>query len=320
MQTIVVIGGPTASGKSGLAMAVAHKLEGRAVIINADALQLYRDLSILSARPTPQEEADTPHRLYGVLDGASRGTVGVWLEMAHEEIKISLESGLTPILVGGSGMYIHALLNGLSRVPDIPTEVRSEVMELHAKLGGEKFHKELAAIDPVSAGKLPSSDTQRLIRFYEVAKHTGRPLHEWQQEDAQLPPATWDFRSFVLEPDRTLLYAACDLRFARMLSRGALDEVRGLLSRKLDPTLPVMKAVGVPELAGVLNHEWSLDHAIVRAQQATRNYAKRQLTWFRNQLAGASRLSLTPGQVVDNELLEGMMQLIREKRRESRLR
>jgi len=292
---IVLIGGPTASGKSALALALGQALALRkqnAVILNADALQLYRDLSVLTARPTLEDEAAFPHRLYGVLDGSERGSVAGWLALIKEEIEAALAEGWIPLVVGGTGMYLHTLQNGLAQVPEIDPEVRAESVLLHGRIGGRAFKQELAQLDPTGAAKLHDGDTQRLIRAYEVIKSTNRPLHEWQSQQSDKPPAHWRFTSFVVEPTRPTLYANCDRRFDVMLEKGAMDEVKQLLTRDLSPELPVMKAVGVPELAAVMRGTWTIDQAREKAQQSTRNYAKRQLTWFRHQLPGATRMEI----------------------------
>ncbi len=294
MPSIVIIGGPTASGKSAVALAAVRHVarQGRpGVIINADALQLYRDLRVLTARPDAHDEAQAPHRLYGVLDGAERGSVAAWLARAREEVATALAEGCVPVVVGGSGLYLHALMNGLAPVPEIDPDVRTAAVHRHAMLGGIRFRAELATLDPVSAAKLHDGDTQRLIRAYEVVRSTGRSLPDWQSATADRPPPDWRFRSFVLEPSRPALYAMCDKRFSLMMEQGALEEVRQLLGRNLAPDLPVMKAVGVPELAALLRGEISEGQACTKAQQATRHYAKRQLTWFRHQLGAATRLT-----------------------------
>lgn len=303
---IVIIGGPTASGKSALAIEFTRRLaeqHGGGVIINADALQLYRDLSILTARPDAEEEAAVSHRLYGVLDGAERGTVARWLQMAVAEIEAAQAAGRIPVLVGGSGMYIHTLMQGLAEVPDIAPDIRVATVERHAALGGEAFRRELLTLDPTSAG-LFAGDMQRLIRAYEVVKGTGRALREWQQDkSAWSPPMNWRFVPFVLTPEREMLYQNCNHRFVKMLEKGALAEVKTLLARQLDPQLPIMKAVGVPELADLLAGQLSEAEAIAKGQQATRNYAKRQLTWFRHHLKGALRVAPVTSATVDEMIV-----------------
>ena len=285
----MLIGGPTASGKSDLALELAQKIK-HAVIINADALQVYRPLRILSARPSEQDEMVVPHRLYGSQDGQTRGNVASWLEHVHEEVDAALMAGLTPLLVGGSGMYFYSFLNGLSETPSIPPDIRHEAVTQHGFLGGDGFHAALSSLDPVGAAKLPPGDTQRMVRAYEVVRATGRPLHEWQREVILAPHPEWRIHSFILEPQREWLYARCNNRFLSMLEKGAVAEVSSLLARNISQDSPVFKAVGVPELAAYLGGEIKLEQATARAQQATRNYAKRQLTWFRNQWAEAHRL------------------------------
>lgn len=314
---IVIIGGPTASGKSAVALALARLLITQRrppVIINADALQLYRDLRVISARPSAADEKELPHRLYGVWDGAVRGSVAQWLSSVREEITVAKEAGWQPIVVGGTGMYLHTLMNGLALVPEIDPDVRAAAIAKHGAIGGRAFRAELAKLDPVGANRLHDGDTQRLIRYYEVASGTGRALHEWQSEPQDKPPADWHFVCFVTEPVRSVLYAQCDNRFDEMLGHGARDEVKSLLARGLEPDLPVMKAVGVPEIAAMLRGEWTLPLAREKAQQATRNYAKRQLTWFRHQLASAYRLDTSrlsePGQ--REELAQSMAAILRK--------
>jgi len=277
---LVIVAGPTASGKSALALAVAEALGG--TIINADSMQVYRDLAVLTARPGAAELARVPHRLYGVIDAAEACSAGRWRDMALAEIAVAREAGRVPVLAGGTGLYLRALLDGLAPVPPVPAALREEVRALHARLGGEAFRQALAARDPEAAQRLSPGDRQRLIRAYEVVAATGRPLAEWRrrQGPAASPPAA----AVVLLPPRATLYAACDARFLSMLERGALAEVETLLARGLDPALPAMKAVGVPELASLLAGRSSRRAAITAAQQATRRYAKRQYTWLRHQM------------------------------------
>jgi tRNA dimethylallyltransferase len=278
---VVVIGGPTASGKSALALDLACALNG--VVINADSMQLYAELAILTARPSADDLARAPHRLYGVLAAAHPSSVAAWCDMAYAEIARAGAAGLRPIVVGGTGLYLKALIEGLSPIPAIPDHIRAATRELHATLGGEGFHAELARWDPKMARRLDAGDTQRMIRAWEVMVATNRSLADWQAEAPTLPPPGLRFRLLVLDPPRDVLYRACDGRFLAMLDRGAEAEVARLLALDLDPSLPAMKAVGVPELAAFLRGEIGREAAIARAQQATRNLAKRQTTWFRHQ-------------------------------------
>ncbi len=281
---LILIAGPTASGKSGLALAVAEEFGG--TIINADSMQVYRDLAILTARPSAAEAARVPHRLYGVLDAADPCSAARWRGLAASEIAAAAEQRRLPILVGGTGLYFRALLEGLADIPPIAPAVRAEAKRLHQSLGGAGFRAALAARDPAAAARLDAGDTQRLVRAFEVAAATGRPLADWQRKQLAGPryPAV---ATVLLMPPRPALYAACDARFAAMASSGGLGEVRALLDRRLGPGLPVMKAVGVPELARHISGEISLADAVRLGQQATRRYAKRQVTWFRHQMPSA---------------------------------
>jgi tRNA dimethylallyltransferase len=286
-RPVVVIAGPTASGKSPLALAVAEAFGG--TVINADSMQVYRELSVLTARPGPAACAGAPHRLYGVLAAARRCSVALWREMAVAEIAAARADGRLPVVVGGTGLYLDALMRGLAPVPEIPAAVRADARALHRRVGGTAFREALRRRDPVSAARLEAGDSQRLVRAWEVVTATGRGLPEWQAEAraAAGPDPEHDFLSLVLAPPRQALYAACDGRFESMLAHGAVDEVAALAGLDLDPTLPVMKAVGVPELIEHIRGRMPLPQATRRGQQATRRYAKRQTTWFRNRLGEA---------------------------------
>jgi tRNA dimethylallyltransferase len=283
---VILVAGPTASGKSALGLAVAERCGG--TIINADSMQIYRELRILTARPTPDEESRVPHRLYGMLAADDVCSAGRWRELAVAAIREVHAEGRLPVVVGGTGLYLHALLHGLAPTPSIPDDVRQAARALHASLGGEAFHRRLAERDPRTAAGLRSSDPQRLIRAWEVLEATGRPLAVWQEQTAVTEG--YRFLPLVLTPPRGELYARCDTRFLRMLEDGALDEVAELAAGNLDPSLPAMKALGVPDLRTFLAGGSSLETAVAAAQQATRRYAKRQLTWFRHQLPEARRL------------------------------
>jgi tRNA dimethylallyltransferase len=296
---LVIVAGPTASGKSALALALAEALRG--TIINADSMQVYRDLAVLTARPGAAELARAPHRLYGVIDAAEACSAGRWRDLALAEIAATRAKDRLPILAGGTGLYLRAVLDGLAPVPPVPPEIRAAARALHAELGGPAFRAALAALDPEAADRLAAGDTQRLIRAYEVAKATGRTLASWRRGQSAA-----DFRAaaILLLPPREALYRACDARFLAMVGHGAEAEVRALLARHLDPALPAMKAVGVPELAQLIAGRLPREAAIAAAQQATRRYAKRQYTWFRHQLREGALLGK---HVVTEQFSESLM-------------
>jgi len=276
-KTALLIAGPTASGKSARALALAQERGG--VIINADALQVYGDLRILSARPTAEEEARVPHRLYGHVAAEQPYSVAAWAAEAQREMAAAWEQGLLPIITGGTGLYFRALEKGLAPVPEIPDEVRS-----HWRGFTGDLHAELGARDAEMAARLAPGDRQRITRALEVVDATGRSLLDWQregQEQAALEGVTVE-RVFIDVP-REELYARADMRFEQMIAQGALDEARALMDR--DPMLPVMKAIGLPELVAHLSGEMTLDEAVAKAKTATRQYIKRQLTWWRGQMA-----------------------------------
>ena len=246
---------------------------------------MYRELRVLTARPSAEEEAAAPHRLYGTLSASQRCSAGSWLNLARMEIDWALGQGLVPIVVGGTGLYIKALLEGIAEIPEIDPAVRAQSGSDLASMGHAAFHERLMAVDPELAAKLRVTDSQRLQRAYEVWLGTGKPLSWWQARKAQKPYPDEYFTIFQMDMDRQLWYNRCDARFVQMIEQGAIDEVKNLLSMKLEADLPAMKSVGVQELSAYLAGECALDEAISKAQQATRNYAKRQLTWFRNQLS-----------------------------------
>ena len=286
---VLIIAGPTGSGKSALAVAAAEEFGG--VVINADSMQIYQNLPVLTSRPSEEDEARVPHRLFGVVPAASPCSVGVWLRMATREIEAAWADMLLPIVTGGTGLYIKALTEGLAPVPNIPEAARAEARAEFLRLGGPAFLEELSTLDPETAARVPANDGQRLVRAYEVVRATGRTLPEWQRQPAAKPPLAARFHTVVLMPPREALYSRLDARFDAMLAVGALDEVKGLTELSLDPKLPAMKALGVSELTEYLRGETSLDAAAAAAKQATRNYAKRQMTWLRHQLEGATEVS-----------------------------
>ena len=276
----LILAGPTASGKSALALALAARLPG--TIINADAMQLYRELRILTARPTPEDEAAVPHALYGVRDAALPASAAWWRGAALAEMAAARPAGRVPILCGGSGLYLHALTHGMSAIPDPGPVARAEARALLASLGPAGLHAKLAAVDPVTAAGLRPSDGQRLARAWEVWRGTGLGLVGWRARGPGAPPEGWAFAAIVLDPPRAALREAAAARFAAMLGAGALAEARALLALGLDPAVPALRAHGVPELAAHLRGEIGLAEAAARAVAATGRYVKRQATWLRH--------------------------------------
>ena len=279
----ILIAGPTASGKSGAGLELAARFGG--TIINADSMQVYRELRLLTARPSEADEARVPHRLYGTVPAAEAYSVGRWLGDAGSAIAEAQWKGRLPILVGGTGLYFKALTEGLAPVPDIPIEIRSYWRERSDELGRDALHDELAARDPNMAARLGPADPQRIVRALEVIDATGMSLAEWQGGDAAPLLAPGDALRLVIAPEREPLYAAIDARFDRMIEQGALDEVRALLALKLDPGLPAMRAHGVCELAAYLSGAVTREEAVAKAKTESRRYAKRQMTWLRRFMA-----------------------------------
>lgn len=275
----VLIAGPTASGKSALALMLAEKLGG--AVINADAMQIYRELPILSARPTRDEEARAPHYLYGCVSVFEPYSVGRWLDAARLALDEMRSKGLLPIVTGGTGLYFAALLNGLSPIPEIHASIRVEARQKLTELGNERFHEELRARDPVMAERLNTGDGQRLVRAWEVIEATGQSLAEWQLLKGT-PVLTGRLARFVLKPNRDWLLARIARRFEMMMAQGALEEVRALGA--LGSDLPAARALGVPQLMAHLRGEVSIEAAVEQAVVDTRRYAKRQMTWFRHQM------------------------------------
>jgi tRNA dimethylallyltransferase len=278
----ILIAGPTASGKSALALALAEKLNG--VVINADSMQVYRDLRVITARPSVEEEARVPHRLYGHVDAGENYSVGRWCRDVGEVLNESAAEGRAAILVGGTGLYFKALTAGLAAVPPIPTEIREHVRGRLQRDGVPPLYAELLERDPATAHRLMPLDRSRISRALEVVLATGRSLSDWHREGL---PALVDPAKAVkvfITCERGELVRRIETRFATMLDAGALDEVRALAARQLDPTLPAMKAHGVPWLIRHLSGELSIEEAAEGSVMDTRRYAKRQLTWFRNQM------------------------------------
>ncbi len=278
----VLIAGPTASGKSALALALAETCNG--VVINTDSMQVYRDLRIITARPTPGEEARAPHRLYGHVDASVNYSAGMWVADAAHVLAEARAEGRLPIFVGGSGLYFKALTRGLSAVPPVPSGIRDAVRARLDRDGPEALHDALRRRDPVAAERLKPRDRSRIARALEVIEATGRSLTDWHRD--ALPPLLPPEQAIAvfLAPERETLYARIDHRFGTMLASGALEEVGRLMARRLDPLLPAMKAHGVPALIRHLAGELSLQDAAAIGRLDTRRYAKRQFTWFRHQL------------------------------------
>ena len=278
--TVWLIGGPTGGGKSALALRLALAVGGE--IVNADSMQLYADLRILTARPSDEDEARAPHHLFGVADAGEAWSVGRWLAAARDVLGDIAGRGRTAIVVGGTGLYFRSLTRGLADIPPVPSDIRQETAAMFDALGEAAFRDRLAGVDPAAARRIGTGDRQRLMRAWEVFAATARALSDWQADGpGVLDGAAW--RGVILSPPRAELYRRCDARLVDMIEAGALDEVAHLMARGLDAGLPAMKALGVAPLAALLRGEMSLDQALARAQQETRHYVKRQITWFRHQ-------------------------------------
>lgn len=292
MNGALLIAGPTASGKSRLALDLAERLAsmGGAVIVNADSMQVYRELRVLTARPSTEDEARAPHRLYGVLSAAVACSAIRWRGLVMAEIERAWGEGRVPIVVGGTGLYFRALLDGLAPVPAIPDDVRRAARELHDRIGAESFHARLYVRDPTMAARLETGDGQRLIRAWEVLEATGVSLAEWQHRAEPNAGFAAPSLRFVLDVPRPEIWARIERRLAAMIEGGALSEVVALDALGLEPSLPAMKAAGVPELLAHVRGECSLEEAVERATAATRRLAKRQTTWFRHQAADWTRV------------------------------
>jgi tRNA dimethylallyltransferase len=287
MTNTVFIAGPTAGGKSAAALVLADALAswGGATIINADSMQVYRELRILTARPSPDDQARVPHRLYGVMSGRERCSAGKWAGWARGAIDDARANGRIPIVVGGTGLYFEALEGGLAAIPPIDPSRRAEAEDEFDALGAMAVREALAAIDPVWTARVPGNDRQRVLRAWTVWRATGRPLSAWQSEGVGSVAGVRTSLRFVLMPPRETIYRRCNARFATMVEHGALEEIAALLASGIPEDRPVMKAVGVRELVRHLSGATTLDQAVADGQQATRRYAKRQLTWIRNRMA-----------------------------------
>ena len=279
---VVVVAGPTASGKSALAAALARRFRG--VVINADSVQLYDTLDIISSRPGAAALAAAPHRLYGVLAGDDPCSAGRWLRMAEREIDAALGAGRLPVVTGGTGLYLKALTEGLARVPAIDPALRGRLRRDFAARGAAALHADLAARDPEGARAIRPSDPQRILRALEVVAQTGRTLGSWQAEGAGAPPRR-RFARVLLMPPRAAVHAACEARVHAMLEAGAVEEARRAVGLGLAPALPVMKAVGLAPFAALAEGRIGRAEAVRLASRDTRRYARRQATWFRRQMA-----------------------------------
>ena len=278
-NNVVLIAGPTASGKSAAALLVADAINGE--IVNADAMQVYEELRIITARPSLEDEARVPHHLYGVLSGAINCSAGVWSRMAAEIIAAIHSRGRVAIIVGGTGLYFRALTEGLSPIPEIDDTHRAAARARFESLGADAFRAEVVARDRAME-RLPATDTQRLLRAWEVFEATGKPLSHFQNLPRE--PVVAGIRAkAILAPERGALYERCNERAAQMINNGGVEEVRTLIEKNLDWSLPVMKALGVPEISAYLGEKIAREQALEQLQQNTRRFAKRQLTWFRNQ-------------------------------------
>jgi tRNA dimethylallyltransferase len=273
-------------------------------IINADAMQVYRELPVLTAQPCSAALAAAPHRLYGVFSASERCSAGRWRVMAEAEIADARAGGRLPIVVGGTGLYLRALMRGLAPVPEIPSAIRAAAAERLERLGTKGFHAELVSRDP-SAAALPPGDSQRVRRAWEVFDATGRSLKDWQRDGDRVTGRC--FLAFTLMPPRNALYASCDARFLGMIEAGAVEEASRVRRLGLDPALPAMKALGLRELIAHVDGTSSLPQAIAAAQQATRRYAKRQVTWFRHQLPEAETIGEGLSNLQEMERLSAMI-------------
>ena len=300
----IMIAGPTASGKSQLAIDLARRFGG--AVINADSMQLYADLTVLTARPQPQEIQDIPHHLFGICDAAHRASVAEWLGLAATAIANVRAAGQLPIIVGGTGMYLQAGLRGIAPVPDVPADLHQHCIDLYRELGGAKFRDALAGYDADIAARLVDGDSQRLVRAMGVAMATDRPLSWWQQQPHK-GALLGSVVTIAVMPPRPTLYDRINQRFDHMLMHGAVDEVARLMARQLDPGLPLMKALGVAPIAAFLQGDITKDDAAFIAKRDSRRYAKRQMTWIRNNF----NAQITVEKKYSESLYEKIFSLIR---------
>lgn len=282
LPPVVIIAGPTASGKTDIALDVAAHLDGE--IVNADSMQVYRGIDILAAMPSAEEQSRVPHHLFGVLDATERCSAGRWLEMASTVLGDIHDRGKLPIVVGGTGLYLKVLMDGIAPMPDVPTDTVTALEARFEDIGGAAFRSELATVDPVTAEKFPSSDRQRLIRAAAVYAVTGRPISDWHKEQPDAPGYAARYCVVLFVPPRDELYERINARFDAMMDHGALAEAEAFARRNIDPSLPAARAVGVAELVASIRGDMPMDTAIEKAKTASRHLAKRQFTWFSRQI------------------------------------
>jgi len=278
IKTVFVIAGPTAAGKSKFSLDLAKKLNG--IIINSDSMQVYKNLSILTARPTIEEMNNVEHFLYGYVDGGKRYNVEKWCKDASKVIEESFEKNTTPILVGGTGLYINTLINGMINIPSIPEEIKIESEKILTKFGKDFLINQIKNIDPDSLNEININDNVRLRRIWEVFETTGKKFSEWKLNENKTFIKNYNFKLILFLPDRKKNYEIVNSRFIKMINGGAIEEVKSLLGENLNESLPVMRAHGVPEIKKYLENDTTLEECIVKGQQVTRNYVKRQHTWW----------------------------------------
>ncbi len=307
-QPIIILSGPTASGKSALALFIAAEID--AVIINCDSKQIYREIPIITAQPTEAEKQTVEHNLYGVISAAEDCSVARWIELAIGAISAARAKNKIPLLVGGTGLYIKYLTEGLPNIPDIEDDIRAKVRDRLAEIGSVQLHQELTKIDAEMAEKLKPNDGQRIARAYEVIQQTGKSLLWWQQQKSQPFYSKESFQTFFLAPDREKVYENCNKRFVTMVNDGVIDEIKALDSMSLDATLPAMKAHGVPEILSYLHGNMTLDDAIDQAQKNTRHYIKRQFTWFKHQMQDVIFLENLAKEQLKTEMLANISRFL----------
>ena len=307
MNSAIVIAGPTASGKSGLALAIAQAFGGW--VINADSMQIYDTLRILTARPTLHDEALAPHRLYGVLSPREICSAARWRDLAALEIQAAWDAKALPVIVGGTGLYLRALTEGLSPIPEIPAEIRENARTLLAEMGNQAFHQMLQDRDPEMAARLDCGNSQRLSRAWEVLAATGQSLAQWQRQPNQGAVAA-NWLTIVLDPPRDIQTKACEHRFRQMVAQGALAEAQSMANLRLPADCPATRALGLPDLISHLNGKLTLEQAILAGSQATRAYAKRQSTWFRHQIPQAHMIKAQFSESLEKEIFSFIRQFL----------